>query len=788
MRRTAVVLGLCSLLGTLLVAPGGAIAAPLPAAAISNVTDNGLQPATTDYDATPAAVVPDLAYTNANGGRVELYSSIGSVDDKPAVNASDTRQIIAFSNLLATVPTGKQLYTTIYNGLWDAAVAKYNKDGDNLWKIYDSSGNLKTTKLFSPTQAFVKVLNGYPSIAEAKKYVHVLGNKQTFSDAKVTGSSLISLLEAGTDLKLCGGTKKARSSCLITTDDEALMHAKYSLLEQARDSNGKLWDNVVWITSANLNGASGGHKSNVSVALYGDADAYSKLKSSVWDAEWAETFTAAYKVAMVNGVQASDPDFVFYPSPRNSKASDVPPDFEAEYLAQAAKVANKTDCKASVVQSLFSEARVAILDGLADLQSDGCVVRIVLGTNAISDIIDTYFSMSGELRAVIDRVEFANVHDKTMTVSYTAGGSTTGVAWGGSENFNGTSLRYDELAFRANNLTLTRAIERQTERLYLLARSAPVTPVTSVTVSPATTTVKVGATKALKAKLSPTSASLKKVTWASSDTSVATVDSSGTVTGKKAGAATITVTSVSGVKKGTAAVTVGDATDPTEPDPDDYDQEITASPVLSMPVKADEVSKLFKAVVTWGEGENDISGKVQLQYYKSGTWKDLDGGSITVTNGRGVKDFSFKASHTWRLKSLSVSNPSGYGISDAARYSNGYSMTVSRTGEATGTPKIYTTNLVKASAVIPFLVQWKSPYSCSYPRTLRVQYYTGKKWKTADEGEAVYTFAQCGQTQLVVGATAGLKTQKWRVATGTKAVPKGAAIRKSKTVTVKVVS
>jgi hypothetical protein len=661
MRRTAVVLGLLSLVGGLLAAPGGAVAAPLPMA-ISDVSDNGLQPALNDYYATPAAVVPDLSYTNSNGGRVEVYSSVGSVDS-PTVAGNDTRQITAFSNLIASVPKNKQLYTTIYNGLWDAAVAKYSKDGDNLWKIYEKNGDLKTTKLFTPTQAFVTVLNQYGSKAEAKQYVHVLGNKQTFSDAKVTGSSLISLLEEGTDLKLCGGTKKTRSSCLITTDDEALMHAKYSLLEQAKDSTGRLWNNVVWITSANLNGASGGHKSNVSVALYGDAAAYNGLKTSVWDAEWAETFTAAYKTAMVNGVQASDPDFVFYPSPRNAKASDDPPDFEAQELARVADINGKTACEASVVQSLFSEARVAIMNGLAELQADGCTVRIVLGTNAISDVIDTYFSMSAELRDVIDRVEFGNVHDKTMTILYTTGSTKTGITWGGSENFNGTSLRYDELAFRANNRTLTEAVQRQSERLYLLSRSAPVTTVTGVTVSPATTTMAVGESKTFKAKIKPTNASLKKVGWVSSDKSVAEVDSTGKVTTKKVGTVTISATSVSGIKTGSAAVTVSTTGDGTQPDPDDSDPQVTASPVLTMPIK--DPDNRFKAVVTWGEGDVDITGKVQLQYYKSGDWNDF-GAKIDVVNGRGTATNTITSAHTWRVKALSVSSPAGYGISASA--------------------------------------------------------------------------------------------------------------------------
>ena len=61
----------------------------------------------------------------------------------------------------------------------------------------------------------------------------------------------------------------------------------------------------------------------------------------------------------------------------------------------------------------------------------------------------------------------------------------------------------------------------------------------------------------LTATVSPTNASNKKITWTSSNTNSATVDSNGKVTAKGAGNATITATSqADGSKKATCAVTV----------------------------------------------------------------------------------------------------------------------------------------------------------------------------------------------------------------------------------------
>jgi len=74
--------------------------------------------------------------------------------------------------------------------------------------------------------------------------------------------------------------------------------------------------------------------------------------------------------------------------------------------------------------------------------------------------------------------------------------------------------------------------------------STPSTPstvlVTGITLSTGNFSLAAGSTRAVTATVAPTNATNRNVTWSSSNTSVATVNSSGTVTGVSAGTATIT--------------------------------------------------------------------------------------------------------------------------------------------------------------------------------------------------------------------------------------------------------
>jgi len=80
--------------------------------------------------------------------------------------------------------------------------------------------------------------------------------------------------------------------------------------------------------------------------------------------------------------------------------------------------------------------------------------------------------------------------------------------------------------------------------------------VTGVSLDKSSASVFVGKTLTLNATVKPKNATNKKMTWSSSNTSVATVDNSGKVTGKAKGTATITVKTTDGSKTAKCTITV----------------------------------------------------------------------------------------------------------------------------------------------------------------------------------------------------------------------------------------
>lgn len=765
---------LALLVAGLLPALAPASAAPLPGLATATQPRDDNRYVNLAAPSTFRPIQPDVV-TQGNGGRrIEIYGSVG--DNEIGM---DWRTVNAFSYLVNSVPKDKHSYTTLFNSLYDDRSISYVPDpavpGNGKWTV------ARLDEVFAPTAAYLNQVNLYDNEIERKQFIHVLGAKESIDEAVVANSSLAKLVKAGykkaggqaVDYNECSGS----GGCLSGSDK--LMHSKYGAFQQARDSAGAMHSNVVWMTSSNLNGSSGSKKSNISIAIYDDELAYTSIvegifKPSVVVANGGSRSTAMsnplYKSAITvdpsTGVikgMPTDSGITLLPSPRAvTGAADKTDttDVEAAFLkTRVADPATKTGCKVYAVHSLFNSTRGGVRDGLADLARQACDVRIVLGDNAIADLIDGYFNMSSDLRELVGRVEFANVHDKTLSYKDT----TTATTFGGASNFTGTSLEYDELAFRADNLGVTDAVQTHSERIYQLGRGQTTwaTP-SSVSISPTgTLTVKQGGTLQLSPRLSPENALVTKTEWSAAGIG-ATVSPGGLVTGVAQGQ-TVPITvkvyapGVAGQQQVPKEKTVNvKVVAPTDASTTGAGGRASIAPTLTMD-NYQSPSGNTGIVVTWGSGGEDYKGVVKLQYYSSG-WKTY--GTTIETNSKGVGSASvnFKSSKTWRAYGARLDQINGKDVPNStAKTTSKWSITTVRTSSPSTTPRLYATSMAKAGQKVPFLISWNRGSG-----VFRLQMRSsGGSWKT----HSTYRIPSGGSQEFI--AVPVLNTKYWRIATST---------------------
>lgn len=176
-----------------------------------------------------------------------------------------------------------------------------------------------------------------------------------------------------------------------------------------------------------------------------------------------------------------------------------------------------------------------------------------------------------------------------------------------------------------------------------ISGSGDVTKENGITVGAAVTGVKLDKTEAnvtvdgqitLKATVSPDNAGNKEVEWSSSDSTIASVDNNGVVTGHKAGTATITVKTKDGGKTATCKVTVTDkVVAVTEVKLDKTTAEMKVGDTLTLTATVTPDNATNKKV-TWKSDKTDIAdvdanGKV--------TAKAKGKATITVTTEDGGK-------------------------------------------------------------------------------------------------------------------------------------------------------
>ncbi len=204
------------------------------------------------------------------------------------------------------------------------------------------------------------------------------------------------------------------------------------------------------------------------------------------------------------------------------------------------------DNVASAIASFYSSAGSGTV--MTGTQSVG-ETSIINVTGVTLDATDVSLAV-GATKKLVATVAPADAADKSVT-------------WK-SSNENVATVAADGTvtakAVGTANITVTTTDGGKTAAAKITVTSG----VTGVTLDKTTLALTVNATGQLTATVAPATATNKNVTWASSNTAIATVDTNGLVTAKAVGSATITVTTADGGKTATCAVTVTEANVPVQ--------------------------------------------------------------------------------------------------------------------------------------------------------------------------------------------------------------------------------
>src|SRR5205823_4609778 len=197
----------------------------------------------------------------------------------------------------------------------------------------------------------------------------------------------------------------------------------------------------------------------------------------------------------------------------------------------------------------------------------------------------------------------------TATTLDSAGNVLTGrtVTWSSSNTAAATVSRTGLVSgVAAGSATITALSEGQSGTAVVAVTNAPVA---SVIVTPSSATVSVGQTAQLTATLRDAAGnglSGRVVTWASSNTGVATVSSSGLASAKAAGTATITATSEG--KSGTSTVTVTSVpVASVTVNPGSANLQVGQTVQLTATPKDATGNALSGRVVTWASGNSGVA-------------------------------------------------------------------------------------------------------------------------------------------------------------------------------------
>ena len=204
---------------------------------------------------------------------------------------------------------------------------------------------------------------------------------------------------------------------------------------------------------------------------------------------------------------------------------------------------------------------------VAKVNDDGVVTGIAQGTVTITiksssglvktkakvTVVQSPTGITLDKNKVVLDMSGTKTTKLNATIQPSNANRNTGITWNSSNTGVAIVDQSGNVTAKANGTT---TITATTQNGYTAQCSVTViTSITSLAVSPTSKTLNIGETVQLTGTVTPTSTT-EGVQWASSNTNVATVSSSGLVTAKSAGTATITFKNSSGTKSANCTITV----------------------------------------------------------------------------------------------------------------------------------------------------------------------------------------------------------------------------------------
>jgi phosphatidylserine/phosphatidylglycerophosphate/cardiolipin synthase-like enzyme len=283
----------------------------------------------------------------------------------------------------------------------------------------------------------------------------------TYQKAKTLNETL-----GDANVKKCGNNSSG-GGCL-SNSSSGYMHMKYMLLSQTKDSTGKLRDNVVWVSSANMTEATGTEAYNNAVTTYDDRELFLGYVRHVWypqacgkafdpanptlhDEDYACDLTADSSRPSYSGndyYSKSKPRGYFSSAAIGTTVFVSPEQSTDQIVTQLDTIQDENQCTVLVLHASFNDSRSAVADKLVWLAKEKavkCQVRV------LTTDIDSAQKKKLTAAGITNKKLKTQIHDKVIIVTEWNSKEISRWVLYGSQNLTGQSMTaQDNLLIRTS--------------------------------------------------------------------------------------------------------------------------------------------------------------------------------------------------------------------------------------------------------------------------------------------------------------------------------------------------